>query len=253
MSAHAGYNPDDVFASLAEMLLSRGHREAAAMLASADTKFNWVSHDNWDDELDIYEIDIGLPARDFATYAADQLKKLADTMTECAKELRLTGSDYIGRVNIAPSLTSNPNWRNDVLRAVRGDRITNQGRVQSKQLPSIHEDGLLFRSPPEVCVYRALKARGVPMAPLAVFLQGGSNYIRIEPDFFLLVSGRAYVIEVDGDSYHRENPAEAQQRTEFLERAGVHVKHVSAKDCDTDEKARSCVSRLLEYFRTRPT
>jgi hypothetical protein len=120
-------------------------------------------------------------------------------------------------------------------------------------LPSIEEDGLLFRSPPEVFVYRALKARGVPMAPLAVFLQGGATYTRIEPDFFLLVNGRSCVIEIDGDSYHRENPAEAQRRTEFLERAGVHVKHVSAKDCDTDDKARACVARLLNYFQSRPS
>jgi hypothetical protein len=252
MSENADYKPDDVFASLAEVLLTRGHQEAAAVLASGQASLEWVTHDNWDGGLDIYAIDVRLPARSYAAYAADQLKRIADTMSDCARELRLNGSDYIGRVDIAPSLTTNPNWRNDVLRFLRGDQITNQGRGYSRRLPDIEEDGLLFRSPPEVCVYRALKARGVPMAPLAVFLQGGGNYIRIEPDFFLLLNGRAYVIEIDGDSYHRENPAEAQRRTEFLERVGVHVKHVSAKECNTDDKARTCVARLLEYFRSRP-
>ena len=253
MSSNADYKPEDIFASLAEMLLARGHHEEAAMLASSDASLQWVTHDNWNGGLDIYAIDIRLPARNYATYAAEQLKRITSTMSDCARELKLHDSDLIGQVSIAPKLTANSNWRNDVLRHLRGDKITNQGRAYSKRLPCLEEDGLLFRSQPEIFVYRALKASGVPIAPLAVFLQGGKNYTRIEPDFFLILNGRACVIEVDGDTYHRENPAEAQRRTEFLERAGVHIKHISAKDCDTDAKARACVTKLLSYFQSRPS
>jgi hypothetical protein len=106
-------------------------------------------------------------------------------------------------------------------------------------------DGLLFRSHAEVTLYRALKDTGVPFAPLAVFLQGGSTYQRIEPDFVLIRDRVVLVVEVDGDTVHRERPAEADRRLRMLKHEGVVIERVLASECDTPEKARSCALRLV--------
>jgi len=37
-------------------------------------------------------------------------------------------------------------------------------------------DGLLFRSQPEINLYRAFKALGITFAPLPVFIRGGETY-----------------------------------------------------------------------------
>jgi hypothetical protein len=79
----------------------------------------------------------------------------------------------------------------------------------------------LFRSPPEIHLYKALKQQGVSFAPLPVFIKGGKSYQRIEPDFFIIMNGVMMVVEVDGDTVHQETPAEAHDRTTMLLHEGV--------------------------------
>jgi hypothetical protein len=109
-------------------------------------------------------------------------------------------------------------------------------------------DGLLFRSQPEINLYKALKARGITFAPLPVFIRGGDTYRRIEPDFVLFKDSIMMIVEVDGDTVHRETPLEAHYRTTLLAHEGAHVERVDAKDCETPEKARECATRLLEVL-----
>lgn len=72
---------------------------------------------------------------------------------------------------------------------LRGEGITNQGRVRSDNIAARAFDGLLFRSQPEINLYGALKAAGVSFAPLPVFVRGGHDYRRIEPDFIIVKDG----------------------------------------------------------------
>src|SRR5438445_745948 len=82
--------------------------------------------------------------------------------------------------------------------------------------------------------YHALKAAGLTFAPLPVFLRGGAEYRRIEPDFVVLHEGHALVIEVDGDSVHVEAPADAQARLRLMTDHGAEVERVKASDCNDE-------------------
>lgn len=82
-------------------------------------------------------------------------------------------------------------------------------------------DGLLFRSEPEIHLYRALKAIGLFFAPLPVFRRGGESYRRIEPDFVLFKNGVHFLVVMDGDAIHLESPAEAHARTTMM-RGGTY-------------------------------
>ncbi len=67
-------------------------------------------------------------------------------------------------------------------------------------------------SAPEIELYRALKAIGVTFAPLPVFVRGGKQYKRIEPDFVIIKDGIVMIVEVDGVAFHNESPQEAHER-----------------------------------------
>jgi very-short-patch-repair endonuclease len=110
---------------------------------------------------------------------------------------------------------------------------------------------LLFRSEPEIHLYRAFKAAGVTFAPLPVFLRGGQNYSRLEPDFVLLKDGVLMVVEVDGDTYHREFPVEAHARLAPLDREGAKIERIRAEECSTPENAKGCAEHLLKILEKR--
>jgi len=86
---------------------------------------------------------------------------------------------------------------------------------------------------------------GVSFAPLPVFIRGGSEYRRIEPDFVVIHSGLIMVVEVDGDTVHQETPVEAHARTTMLLHEGVHFERINASECNTSEKAKVSAERLI--------
>jgi hypothetical protein len=129
-----------------------------------------------------------------------------------------------------------------------GKVVSNQGRVRSDNVAPISCDGLLFRSNEEILLYKALKACGVSFAPLPVFIRGGNDYQRIEPDFVILKHGIVMIVELDGDTVHKETPAEAHARTKMLAYEGAHIERVKASECDTPEKAQLCVEHLLQVI-----
>lgn len=95
-------------------------------------------------------------------------------------------------------------------------------------------------------MYRALKSIGVSFAPLPVFVRGGTDYQRLEPDFIVVYQGVIAVVEVDGDTVHTETPAEAHARTSALQHEGIVIERVKASDCDTLEKAAKTADALLQ-------
>ena len=151
-------------------------------------------------------------------------------------------------VVIVPTLGSDNSWRDRARSWLAGEGVSNQGRVRSDNVAPRSCDGLLFRSEPEINLYRALKAVGVSFAPLPVFVRGGTDYRRIEPDFVIIKNGIILVVEVDGDTVHHESPAEAHARTTMLVHEGVHVERVKADDCATAEAAATCARNLLEVI-----
>src|SRR5690606_35974377 len=106
-------------------------------------------------------------------------------------------------------VTTDSDWRENAKTWIAGLNISNQGRVRSDNLAPHTCDGLRFRSQPEINLYKALKSLGVTFAPLPVFIRGGEDYQRIEPDFVILQDGILLIVEVDGDTTHQETPVEA--------------------------------------------
>lgn len=152
-------------------------------------------------------------------------------------------------VHILPILSSDEGWREKAHIWLTGKGVTNQGRVRSDNIAPRSCDGLLFRSEPEIYLYKALKAEGVSFAPLPVFIRGGKEYRRIEPDFVIIKDGIVMIVEVDGDTVHQETPAEAHARTTILAHEGVHVERVRAKDCNTPQAAEACAREILRTIR----
>jgi hypothetical protein len=159
--------------------------------------------------------------------------------------LRVYPNDRLRNVHITAELATDPHWREKAKAWVDGKHINNQGRVRSDNIASRQCDGLLFRSQEEINLYGALKSVGVSFAPLAVFVRGGREYRRIEPDFVILKDGIVLVVEVDGDTVHHETPAEAHARTTMLAHEGARVERVRAAECETPEKAGACAQKLL--------
>jgi hypothetical protein len=135
-------------------------------------------------------------------------------------------------------------WRREMARILSGETISNQGRVRSTNVATIQHKGLLFRSDPEVAFFRAAQRMGLTIAPLPVFVQGGADYRRAEPDFVVVKDGITLIVELDGRRVHRESPIEAQKRLAFLTHQGVQTHRLLANDCVTDEDAVKCVNEV---------
>ena len=90
-----------------------------------------------------------------------------------------------------------------------------------------------------------MKSTGLPFAPLPVVVQGGIQYRRIEPDYIVFSKGIAMVVEIDGDTFHTEKPADADARLRFLREQGVRQEHIKANECNTAEKAREAAQRIV--------
>ncbi|SDO46321.1 hypothetical protein SAMN04489798_3014 [Pseudomonas arsenicoxydans] len=118
------------------------------------------------------------------------------------------------------------------MRYVKGEGVTNQGRVRSDNIASREHQGLLFRSKAEVTLFIALTRAQLPVAPLPVFVRIGKFYNRLEPDFVVIYKGLTFIIEVDGDTYHRESPAEADKRLVPLTWEGVEVRRIVVRPND---------------------
>jgi hypothetical protein len=137
------------------------------------------------------------------------------------------------------------------MRYVKGEGVTNQGRVRSDNIASRQYQGLLFRSQAEVTLFTALTRAKLAVAPLPVFVRIGKAYNRLEPDFVVVYKGLTFVIEVDGDTYHRELPAEADKRLIPLTYEGVDVRRVRASELSSDVAADTVVKELIDYMAKR--
>lgn len=236
---------EKLLATMCRVCSDEGKPREVAILAHGKASVRHESHDNWNGGLDGYTILLELP-----DYLHDQLKSeiedLEKRFLDKSNELtRGYEGEFVERVMILAELTAEEGWRDKAKAFVSGQGLSNQGRVRSDNVAPLSVDGLLFRSQPEIWLYKAFKARGVSFAPLPVFIRGGDAYRRIEPDFVVLKDGVLMIVEVDGDTVHRETPLEAHTRTTMLAHEGAHIERVNASDCDNESKPRTCAERLL--------
>jgi hypothetical protein len=247
MSSAAFFSdPEPLLSVLAEIFAGKGAAKLVAILASAKATVEVTDTNFWsNEEVRSYTLFLEVPTAIY-NLILDNLQEYEDPMLEQIQPLlRRWPNDQLRNVAITPLIAVDENWRDKAKAWLAGDGVSNQGRVRSDNLPSRSVDGLLFRSVPEIHLYRSFKSLGVSFAPLPVFVRGGETYRRIEPDFVLVKDGVTMVVEVDGDTVHTESPAEAHDRITMLAHEGVKIERVRAENCSTPEKAMDCAKRLL--------
>lgn len=240
--------------TVAERLKYRGANAAIGALLHSNFTIRCGHYDNWDGGQQGWEILLKLPSTLLARTSPENEETITGPLVDSFNEaLHGISGHSIDKIVLVPiTSTQQTDWRSEANAYLRGDGISNQGRVRSNNIASYEHDGLLFRSKPEMNMYDAMKKHGIVFAPLPVFLQGGKSYSRVEPDFVILIAGRLVVVEVDGASFHTETPASAQRRLELFEKEGARVERFDASECDSFEGANDCVVRLIEKIRRLP-
>jgi hypothetical protein len=253
------FHPDDFMGAVVDVLQHRGEAPEVGLLAVSQHNIELGEQPTGNYPTPWYwALRIELDTASYATLDRKRMDAACETIRlVCTEVLKGTRDEQfscghaMGTVACVPRVVSAPAWRAEALRWLRGEGITNQGRVRSDNIATRPHDGLLFRSNQEIELYRALKKRGVVFAPLPVFLRGGQTYKRIEPDFVVIHNHVTIVVEVDGDTVHRELPAEADERLRMMSAEGVETFRVLASDCDTAEKADAKAGEIITYVERR--
>ena len=234
-----------LLATSARLFASEGSLREVAILANAEPSIDWCG-ENFGQN--IYHLYLQVPDSLYSQFS-DDIKGCENLILEKARILlKPYPDDDLAYLSISPILSADEEWREKSKNLVIGKGVNNQGRVRSDNIPSITVDGLFFRSQNEVLFYKALKSLGVSFAPLPVFIRGGEEYRRIEPDFVIVKNGVVLVVEVDGDTVHKETPAAAHDRTTMLAYEGAYIERIPASECKTQEQANACAKRMLQVI-----
>lgn len=238
-------DPESILGTLARLFAAEGAAREVAVLTYSAPEIVETGYDNWNGGTTFYSLFLHVPLNLYPQIQ-EGLGLLQQAICDKAQVfLERFPNDRLTEVKIVPTVVEDEQWREKAASWLTGSKVSNQGRVRSNNVAPLSVDGLLFRSQPEIHLYRALKSIGVSFAPLAVFVRGGENYRRIEPDFFIVVGGISVVVEVDGDTVHQETPAEAHARTSMLQHEGVHIERIQASECDTPEKAKVATKKIM--------
>lgn len=198
-------------ASIVEALKVRG--DARAIAALVEGKCNFAPWDS-DFGIDSWRFFVSLPVHIFYAMNDEERKATEEAIENVATPFFVsTPQDVLESVTLTPMVTSaSEGWREEAIRFIKGEGVTNQGRVRSDNIASKQHRGLLFRSKAEITLFEALSRAKLAVAPLPVFVRVGKAYNRLEPDFVVVYKGLTFVVEVDGDTFHKELPAEADKR-----------------------------------------
>jgi hypothetical protein len=237
------YN-ESLLSTISRLFAYEGAAQEVSILATSIANFESVGYDNWNGGTDYIKLSLHIPVSIYAQIEGN-LSEIEGKIYEKVNKFVNEENLHLQTVQIHPQLNQDDNWREKALVWLNGNNVSNQGRVRSDNIASRSHDGLLFRSQPEILLYKALKKQGVSFAPLPVFIKGGATYQRIEPDFFVIKNGVMMVIEVDGDTVHQETPVEAHARTTMLLHEGVHFERIKSSDCNDEHKAFQCSKNII--------
>ena len=226
-------SPEILANTLAELADARGFDVVSLSLRTRGVSITLEEYDNWDGGIWTWLITVPLLPLDWAAFGGKEKQTLVE------KELAELANAIV--VNDAHLFTV----RFGVIAVSSSTGITNQGRAHSANPAAIEYEGLLFRSQPEVLLFIELRDTGLPVMPLPVVTSNGSRFRRIEPDFIVICRGVTFVVEVDGDRWHQESPAVAQERLRHLEDEGVRIIRVSAKNYNSTDSAKETAKNIL--------
>lgn len=235
---------------IVELLKVKGDALAVNVVISAhEIIVDYDRYDNLNGGLYNVSVILNVDCQTYGQLETAEIERLKAAIGATAEPiLNLSENESFAGVIIRPRGALSAGWREEAAAWVRGDGVNNQGRVRSDNIASREHDGLLFRSPAEINLYKALKAKGLTFAPLPVFIRGGPSYRRLEPDFLVIKDGYMFQVEVDGDTFHRESPVAAQSRTAPMEFEGVQVRRFSASELCSEAEAKVAVDRLLIWM-----
>ncbi|MBX3082151.1 MAG: hypothetical protein KF716_11005 [Anaerolineae bacterium] len=240
---------DPFLATMSRLLVGQGATREIAILSNAEPNITLNEYDNWDGGSYGYQLDLQTPVWILRNLSDADIEDAEKTITNYSNRLLKAYQDkWMSKVVITPAMVSDEGWREKAKNWLAGSNVTNQGRVRSDNIASRSVEGLLFRSQAEINLFRALKMLGVSFAPLPVFVRGGADYRRIEPDFIILKDGIVLVVEVDGDTTHQETPVEAHNRITMLVHEGAHLERIRADDCNSQDSAVECAQKLLRIM-----
>ena len=236
---------EPVLHALARLFAADGAAVEVAVLTYSRSSLGDSYSDNWN-ATDYYSIILHVPLKLY-TQVESRVSELEKRLSKRLERFAHDESGYqFHCIKLLPAVVDEPKWRSKAQAWLAGEGVNNQGRVRSDNVAPLSADGLLFRSHQEINLYRALKAKGVSFAPLPVFVRGGEDYQRLEPDFLVVYQGVIAVVEVDGDTVHTETPAEAHARTSALQHEGIVIERVRACECETLNKAHKVADKLLQ-------
>lgn len=243
---------ESFIASVVEALKFRGDSRAIATLIEGEHRLVC-----WDSDfgLDTWRLFIELPVHIFYAMTDDERIATESSIAEAISPFfRAMPTDSLESVVMTPRVTeARDDWRDEAIRFIKGEGVTNQGRVRSDNIASKQHRGLLFRSKAEITLFEALTRAKLAVSPLPVFVRIGKTYNRLEPDFIVVYKGLTFVVEVDGDTYHKELPAEADKRLIPLTYEGVEVRRIRASDLFSDVAADTVVKELIDFMAHRKT
>src|SRR4051794_15248492 len=142
-----------------------------------------VGYDDWNGGTDFYVLSLYVTDSLYAQLGTDARSVIESHMKDKTGELVGHWSGYkLSGVRVLPE----PLRRSGL--AAQGACVAPSWSDESGPRPiyehrPTRKDGLFFRSSSaEVRLYHALKTLGISFAPLPVFIRGGAQYRRIEPD-----------------------------------------------------------------------
>lgn len=224
-----------------------GSAKEIAILANSIVTAEPTGYAGWNNDCDLYTLFLKVQLNLYYQIE-DEKSIIQETILNKLNSIIHSEHEWFEKVVLLPELKNDKDWRDKANNWLKGETISNQGRVRSDNIASKSCDGLLFRSQPEIYFYKALKSLGVSFAPLAVFIRGGDTYHRIEPDFVIIKDGIICAVEIDGDTVHQETPAEAHSRTTMLLHEGVYIERISSSECDTDAKALKSAKKIIDII-----
>jgi very-short-patch-repair endonuclease len=226
-------SPETLANTLAELADARGLHVVSRTLRTRGVSITLEEYDNWDGGIWTWLITVSLPPRDWAAFNSTKERNTVEKdFTELANAIAVSDAHHF-MVRLA------------VIAVSASKQVTNQGRAHSSNPATIEYEGLLFRSQPEVLLFVALRDTGLPVMPLPVVTSNQLRFKRIEPDFVVICRRMTFVVEVDGDRWHQETPAAAQERLRHLEDEGVRIIRVSAETCKSSDSAKETAKNIL--------
>ncbi|MFI1950971.1 hypothetical protein ACH437_03790 [Streptomyces xinghaiensis] len=144
-----------------------------------------------------------------------------------------------------------PNWREQLVRELKGGRQTNQARRVRLEAEHPQDDLLHFTNEWEHRVYMVLKERQAVLPPddtIGILPLPGMRVLgyTFEPDLMVTYRGRVGVIEVDGP-HHKGRASADKSRERLLRNAGIHwVDRIDVRDSTSKQEVERLVTNFLQ-------